>query len=143
MPPVLMRRADLKSGEILCTYCTARCCRYFAVPIDTPTTWKDFDNIRWYIMHGVTSVFVDKRVWYLIVNGVCKHLQPDNRCGAYETRPYICREYSTDNCEYDNNFLYDKYFESPEQVQEYAEAVLPPRKRRKKRTANLPILSAL
>lgn len=143
MPPVLVRRADLKPGEILCTYCTAHCCRYFAVPIDTPTTWKDFDNIRWYLMHGSAAVFVDKRVWYLIVNAVCKHLQSDNRCGAYDTRPSICREYSTTNCEYDNSFLYDKYFESPEQVQEYAEAVLPPRKRRRTAPANLPILNSV
>ena len=55
----------------------------------------------------------------------CKHLQRDNRCGIYETRPQICRDYTTDNCEYDDDWMYDFYLETPEQVGEYTEAVLP------------------
>ena len=35
-------RKDLKPGEILCSYCEAKCCCYFALHIDTPETWKDF-----------------------------------------------------------------------------------------------------
>ena len=137
-----VRREDLKPGEILCQYCTARCCRYFALPIDTPKTWGDFDHMRWYVMHGRTAVFVDDKVWYLLVYGDCRHLQPDNMCGIYHTRPQICRDYSTDNCEYDNDGCYDKYFESPEQVWEYAEAILPPRPqpKRKRGELNLPSL---
>ncbi|MDB5342722.1 MAG: hypothetical protein JWP89_1099 [Schlesneria sp.] len=140
-----VRREDLKPGEILCQYCTARCCRYFALPIETPKTWEDFDHMRWYIMHGRTSVFVDDNVWYLLVYGDCRHLQPDNMCGIYHTRPQICRDYSTDNCEYDNDGCYDKYFESPEQVWEYAEAILPPKPqpRRKRGEPIMPILPIL
>ena len=26
----------------------------------------------------------------------CPHLQPDNRCGIYQTRPQICRDYAAD-----------------------------------------------
>jgi Fe-S-cluster containining protein len=51
-------------------------------------------------------------------------LQPDNRCGIYETRPQICRDYSTDNCEYEDDSVYDQYFEAAEQISEYVEAVL-------------------
>jgi len=30
----------------------------------------------------------------------CPHLQPDNRCGIYDRRPQICRDYSADQvCE--------------------------------------------
>ena len=123
-------RENLKVGEILCSYCTARCCRYFAMGIDAPKTWEQFDNMRWYMMHGPFSVFVDGTSWFLLIPGDCQHLQADNRCGAYDTRPEICREYSTDNCEFGNDGVYDQYFETPDQLWEYAHAVLPPKLRR-------------
>jgi Fe-S-cluster containining protein len=128
---VPVTRATLKPGEILCSYCTARCCRYFAMGIDTPTTWEEFDNMRWYLMHGPFSIFVDDSAWFLLIPGDCQHLLPDNRCGAYETRPQICRDYTTDSCEYDNDGVYDQLFETPEQLWEYAHAILPARPRRK------------
>ena len=134
----ITKRSQLPVGEVLCSYCTGRCCRYFALPIETPTTWHDFDNMRWYIMHGKTAVFVDGETWFLCVFADCQHLLPDNRCGTYETRPQICRDYSADNCEFDNDGVYDKYFETPEQVWEYAEAILPPR--RIKREPNTPLI---
>jgi Fe-S-cluster containining protein len=143
MASIVMRRQDLPPGEVLCSYCTAKCCRYFALAIDTPTTWRDFDNIRWFMFHGRVSLFVDKKVWYLVVHEACKHLQPDNRCGTYATRPRICRDYTTDGCEYDNEFVYDQLFETPEQLWEYAEAVLPPPRRRKVKgelAVTLPVL---
>ena len=55
-------------------------------------------------------------------------MQPDNRCGIYETRPQICRDYSTDNCEYEDDWVYEHYFETPEQVDEYVEVDLPARR---------------
>ena len=120
-------REDLKSDENLCMYCTAKCCRYFALPIDTPEEWKDFQYIRWYLLHNRASVFVDDDTWYLLVHTKCKHLGDDQMCGIYETRPDICREYTTDACEYEESWVYDQYFETPEQIAEYAEAVLGPR----------------
>ena len=57
---------------------------------------------------------------------VCKHLQEDQRCGIYETRPPICREYTTKDCEYEDEWVYDQYFETAEQVEEYMDAVLGP-----------------
>ena len=108
-------------NDNLCEHCTAKCCRYFALPIDTPTTTQDFDYIRWYLLHGRASVFVDNGDWYLLVHTVCKHLQEDYRCGIYYTRPQICREYSTKICEYEDEWTYEQYFETPEQIVEYAE----------------------
>jgi Fe-S-cluster containining protein len=92
------------------------------LPIETPTEPKDFDFIRWYLLHEHASIFLDDGVWYLLVHTTCRHLQTDNRCGIYHTRPQICREYSTDNCEYEDSYVYDGYFELPDQVQEYFEA---------------------
>ena len=122
------RREDLKPGECLCTYCTAKCCRYFALAMDKPTTWRDFDHMRWFLLHEKASVFVEEGDWYLLVHTPCKHLQPNNLCGIYETRPNICRAYTTDKCEYDEDWVYDHYWETAEQVMEYAEAVLGPRR---------------
>ncbi len=122
-------REQLKPGECLCSYCTGRCCRYFCLPIDTPESWDDYDSIRWYLAHGQTLVYVEKETWYLLVFSNCRYLQPDNRCGIYLNRPKICRDYSTDECEYDSPWGFDKLFETPEQIWEYAEAVLPPRRR--------------
>jgi len=137
-------RENLKVGEILCSYCTARCCRYFAMAIDAPKTWEQFDNMRWYMMHGPYSIFVDGASWFLLIPGDCQHLQADNRCGAYDTRPEICREYSTDNCEFGNDGVYDQYFETPEQLWEYAHAILPQKLRRDPNAPiSLPVLQAL
>ncbi|MEZ5944637.1 MAG: YkgJ family cysteine cluster protein [Planctomycetaceae bacterium] len=124
-------REELKEGEVLCDYCTARCCRYFALPVDTPDCRADFDNFRWYMVHGRVAFFVEDGTWYLMIYADCKHLQEDHRCGIYETRPQICRNYSTDACEYEDDTLYDMFFETPEQIWEYAEALYPAQPGRK------------
>ena len=125
------RREDLEAGECLCDHCYGKCCRYFSLPIETPTAWDDYDAIRWYLAHGQTLVYVEKGTWYLVVMTKCKYLTADDRCQIYHSRPKICSEYTTADCEYDDDWLFEKVFESPEQLWEYAEAVLPPRKRKK------------
>jgi Fe-S-cluster containining protein len=135
-------RNELKPGQCLCEFCTGKCCRYFSLPIDNPSTWDDFDSIRWYLAHGRTAIYVEAGQWYLLVYSRCNHLTPDNRCGIYLNRPRICREYTTDNCEYDNDTVFEKLFETPEQIWEYAEAVLRPRRKRPSRLgASLPIVT--
>jgi uncharacterized protein len=124
-------RNALPKGKCLCDYCHGKCCRYFSLPIDTPETWDDFDSIRWYLAHGQTIVYVEKGTWYLLVLTKCNYLTEDNRCGIYFNRPKICREYSTKDCEYDDDWGFDKVFETPEQIWEYAEAILPPKRRRR------------
>jgi Fe-S-cluster containining protein len=96
-----------------------------ALPLQrNPKKWSDFEEIRWFLTHEDVNVFVDDGDWYLLVQRTCKYLRPDNMCGIYETRPYICREYSTDKCEYDEHYLYEKIFEHDAQLDEYAEALL-------------------
>ena len=126
-----VRRADLKAGECLCDHCTGKCCRYFSLPIDTPTDWDDYDAIRWYLAHGRTLVYVEKGTWFLVVMTKCRYLTREDRCAIYLSRPKICNEYTTADCEYDDDWIFEKVFECPEQLWEYAEAVLPPRKRPK------------
>ena len=80
--------------------------------------------------------------WYLLVHTQCEHLRDDNLCGIYETRPQICRDYTTKDCEYDDDWTYDFYLETADQVAEYTEAVLPKRgkKMRSPKPALLPII---
>lgn len=144
-PPKLPRhpkpsREQVPAGECLCDYCSAKCCRYFALPIETPTTRKDYDYMRWFLLHDRASIFTDDDTWYLLVHTTCRHLREDNRCGIYETRPQICRDYTTDNCEYEDSWVYDRYFETPEQVEEYAQSVLPRRRGESFRTPPPPLL---
>jgi uncharacterized protein len=54
-----------------CRECEAKCCKYFALQIDTPKRKSDFENIRWYLAHENVSVFVDKRKWFLNVDNKC------------------------------------------------------------------------
>lgn len=125
-PARQLSRSEIPEGASLCDYCTGKCCRYIALPIDEPETWEDYDAIRWYLTHEDISVFVEDGSWYIMIFRECKHLQSDHRCGIYYDRPEICRDYSTENCEYDSDFTYEKIFEHDDQIWEYAEAVLGP-----------------
>jgi Fe-S-cluster containining protein len=108
-------------ASCLCDQCAGLCCRYFALPIDNPEDKRDYDNIRWYLLHDKVVIFVESEQWYIGILTRCKALQPDNRCGIYETRPAICRSYSTDNCDYHaGDYGYDQLFTSPEALWDYA-----------------------
>jgi Fe-S-cluster containining protein len=137
------QREDLGKDEVLCDYCTAKCCRYFALPIETPTERSDLDFIRWYLLHDRATVFTEDDSWYLLVHTTCKHLQSDHRCGIYEERPQICRDYTTDNCEYNDDWTYDHYFETPEQVAEYMDAVYPKKRGPGIRSPKPPLLPVM
>jgi Fe-S-cluster containining protein len=125
----------------LCDQCSALCCRYFVLEIDTPQTRRQFDDVRWYLVHESTFVFIEKKKWYLGVYARCKHLQSDNRCGIYQSRPAICRQYSTETCDYHGgDYGWEMLFTSAEQLQRYAQEQLRLRrqkakgKRKKRRT---------
>jgi len=130
-PPRLknvLPRSEIPKGDCLCDHCEGRCCRYFSLPIETPEGWDDYDAIRWYLAHGQTLVYVEKETWFLVVMTRCNYLTSEDRCQIYWNRPKICREYTTDECEYDNDWIFEKVFETPEQIWEYAESILPPRR---------------
>lgn len=128
-PPIRrtgLRRVDVPEGDNLCEHCTAKCCHYFALAIDEPVDRSDFDYIRWYLLHERATVFVEDTTWYLLVYTTCRHLRHDGRCGIYATRPEICRKYTTDECEFEDDWAYERYFETPEQIAEYADALFGP-----------------
>lgn len=123
----------------LCDKCAALCCRYFALQIDNPKTAREYDNIRWYLMHENVVVYIQKGDWYVAVLSRCKNLRSDNLCGIYETRPKICREYTTDNCDYHGGeYDFEILFTSPEELEDYARTKLKKKRRtpvKKKRDA--------
>ncbi len=121
--------------SVLCEHCTAECCRYLALPLDLPETKRDFDDIRWYLMHGGVLVFVEEGNWFIQVRTTCNNLQSDFKCGVYETRPEICREYKAHDCDYTGgDYGYDLLFTQPEQIVAYAKEYFA--KKRKKKVAS-------
>src|SRR5262245_22941064 len=142
-PRIKPKREELAPGDVPCNHCSAKCCKYFALPIDEPTTREDWEFVRWYLLHQGATVFKEDVTWYLLVHTTCKHLQSDNRCGIYETRPLICREYSTATCEYEDDWLYEQYLETAEQAAEYAEAVRPKKKGQSIRSPKPPALPVI
>lgn len=121
-----------------CHDCTARCCKYFALEIDRPTTPRDHDHIRWYLLHEHVVVWMQSGDWYLEVRTPCRHLLPDNQCAIYHTRPQICREYGwpenpSDDapCEYfTGEGGYDLFFDSAEAFDRWSEPELERRRER-------------
>jgi Fe-S-cluster containining protein len=124
---------ETENIENLCEACVGLCCRYFAFEIAKPKTRRDFDDMRWYLLHEDCIIFVEDGDWYIQINRKCKKLRPDNFCGIYETRPQICREYTTKECDYHGEeYEYDHLFTEPEQIARFADEYFSKRKKRKK-----------
>jgi len=105
---------------ILCEHCTAVCCKYLAIPLDKPRTARDYDDIRWYLMHEGILVFVEEGDWYIQFQTRCKNLGLDYRCMVYEVRPAICAEYEPGDCDYaGGDYNYDHLFTHAKQLEEY------------------------
>ena len=81
-----------------CARCPAMCCNYVSTEIDVPTTKREIDIIRWYLMHAGVRVYCEDRTgsWFVQFLARCRFLGADNRCGIYEVRPQICRDHKVD-----------------------------------------------
>jgi Fe-S-cluster containining protein len=117
-------RVKIVAEESQCNKCTGLCCRYFALPIETPETKEDYDDIRWYLCHKNITVFVESGDWYISIKNMCRHLSmKDYRCKIYDKRPKICRQYRHSNCDYvEGKYDYELHFTNDRQMQEYIEA---------------------
>jgi len=104
-----------------CEQCTGLCCRYFALPIETPESKADYDDIRWYLCHEDITVFVEDGDWYLNVKNKCRHLSnKDYKCLIYDTRPRICRKYKHEDCDFvDGEYDYQLHFTCDKDMEEY------------------------
>jgi Fe-S-cluster containining protein len=91
------------TSKALCAACGGMCCRYVAVEIDKPTCKRDYDHIRWYLLHEKVHVFLDhEKRWFVEFETPCSALQADAACGNYAERPRICRQHGEGavECEY-------------------------------------------
>jgi len=93
------RRKGLTEDEksALCRQC-GRCCMAMTFeggPVDDDSE----DQIRWMELHGLRIDYHRRRgdvTWYYTMPTPCRELVKDEegyRCGIYETRPSLCRDY--------------------------------------------------
>jgi len=132
LPPGGRHRDEITPDESICDHCVGKCCRYFTVPLKTPRRRADFDELRWYLVHERTLIFVEtettsgksRKRWNLVVWNRCDALGPDNRCQIYDDRPQVCRDYKPETCEYDSPWVFEESFETPESIRSYGERTL-------------------
>ncbi|MFH1615333.1 MAG: YkgJ family cysteine cluster protein [Planctomycetota bacterium] len=107
--------------KVRCDRCTGLCCRYFALPIETPESREDYEDIRWYLCHEDITVFVDDNDWYLNVKNKCRHINSNTfKCDIYSKRPRICLGYKTDDCDLtEGEYGYDLHFTNDKDMEEY------------------------
>ena len=112
-----------QARKSLCQQCGARCCRYVATQVDTPTCKRDYDHIRWYLAHRNVGVFIDhEHDWYIEFETPCDALQDDKLCANYSDRPLICRDHGDggEGCEFtDETPPYHRRFDTPSEFEEY------------------------
>jgi uncharacterized protein len=103
-----------------CENCNGDCCKYVAIEIDTPEIEEDFENIKWYVCHKNVNVYIDgEDVWHIEFITPCEFLGEKNKCGIYEKRPKICREYDCDECTFHNNYEEKHIFKTLKDVEDY------------------------
>ena len=108
--------------ENKCSFCKGtKCCSYISQQIDTPRSMEAFDFLAWQLSHRDVQLYKDEDGWFLLINNPCTHLLKDGRCGIYETRPRICREYENDYCEYDEpaEQHFELFFRNYQELNDY------------------------
>jgi len=107
--------------ETQCGECLGLCCRYVALPIETPEDKGDYDDIRWYLCHENITVFVEDDDWYINIKNKCRHLNDDDyHCEVYDKRPKICRGYRHKDCDFvEGEYDYELHFTDDKQMEEY------------------------
>ena len=97
IPLPLAETAD--RTHVTCTEC-AKCCTYVAVGINAPSRWRAASEVLWFLYHDKVEIYRDATgEWSVVFETRCRNLAPDLRCGVYEHRPQICREFDDEGCE--------------------------------------------
>ena len=105
-----------------CNKCTQKiCCNSINQKIPTPKTREDFDNLLWQVSHENINIFKDADGWFLHIGTRCTHLAPDGACNIYDQRPWVCRDYKNDFCEFDESIAEASqlFFSTYEQLEKY------------------------
>ncbi|MFT4671190.1 MAG: Fe-S-cluster containining protein [Pseudohongiellaceae bacterium] len=105
-----------------CTNCKKSiCCNSINQKIPAPKSKEDFDHLIWQVSHENINIFKDADGWFLHINSTCMHLGAHGECGIYETRPWVCREYDNDFCEFDESIAdaSELFFATPKKLEKY------------------------
>ena len=113
LPIVASEPVASEPKQVHCLSC-GLCCSYVAVDCEDPTTLRGATNILWYLYHEGVSVYTDGEDWMVTFDTRCRHLQDDNKCRIYETRPQICREFDETSCEVNADDLGTTFVHVPE-----------------------------
>ncbi|MGB0441791.1 MAG: YkgJ family cysteine cluster protein [Pseudohongiellaceae bacterium] len=122
-----IRVTDLSSAgtakiDNKCAKCSRSiCCNSINQKIPTPKSKEDFDHLLWQISHDNINVFKDCDGWFLHIQTNCQHLQTSGICGIYENRPWVCREYNNDYCEFDESIAHasEHFFSNADELNNY------------------------
>jgi len=109
-----------------CSGCGA-CCTYVATQIDNPKTWKQYENVYWYLTHENVAVYIDwEGDWYIEFQTRCRNLTEAKTCGIYVDRPVVCSEFSWTDCEKNSGLQgWKHYFKSFEDLLGFMQAQRP------------------
>ncbi len=90
------------AGADPCAACAAYCCRNLVLPLGTPQTAADVDEVRFLLGFEGLAVALTDHGYRLIVQTACRALTADNRCGLFDSpeRPFLCNEYDATRCHY-------------------------------------------
>ena len=127
-PPAALLELPLVSlpGAHPCASC-GECCTYVATQIDDPGTFKEYENLHWYLTHENVGVYIDSDGdWFIEFKTKCKHLTDAKTCGIYEERPLVCSEFSFNDCERNSGERgWKHYFHSQEELVEFLRSKRP------------------
>jgi len=110
-----MRMADCKD-------CDGKCCNYITIQIDTPKKEIDFEELKWFLCHEGITVYIDNDGdWCVEVITNCKNLDKENKCKIYKTRPKVCSDHHTHECEanLEHGDYFKKIFKTMEDIDNY------------------------
>ena len=113
-------------GAHPCANC-GECCTYVATQIDDPGTFKEFENVHWYLTHENVGVYIDwDGDWFIEFRTNCRHLTTDKTCGIYRERPLVCSEFSFHDCERNSGEKgWKHYFHTQEEFVEFLRSKRP------------------
>lgn len=105
-----------------CSRCTKSiCCVSINQKIKTPKSKEDFDHLLWQVSHENINIFKDADGWFLHIATRCSHLGEGGVCQIYDKRPWVCRDYDNDFCEFDESIeeASELFFSTFEQLEKY------------------------
>ena len=127
----------MKKPKNACKQC-GRCCGYFCVELDAPSSKSDIDDYAWILAHEGVAIHIESGDWHLMVRAKCKFLQGNSGCKIYNDRPRICRQHEPDACEYDSSSDHeyddvDHVITDLDELYKLGKILFPPKKRKVKK----------